>query len=92
MCECCHPSVAISTSGHVAIMVRNNLDGNRDMDVTRSTNGVTFAPATKLGTGSWALNACPMDGGAIDFDRSDIVTTWRREGDDEPYERRPEST
>lgn len=81
VCECCHPSVAISGGGHVAIMFRNNLDGNRDMYIARSANGVTFAPAAKLGTGSWALNACPMDGGAIAFDRADIVATWRREND-----------
>jgi len=79
VCECCHPSVAIGGAGDVAIMFRNNLDGNRDMYVTRSTDAVTFAPATKLGTGSWALNACPMDGGAIGFDGRDVVSTWRRE-------------
>ena len=81
VCECCHPSVAIGAGGHVAIMFRNNLDGNRDMYVTRSTNGVTFAPATKLGTGSWALDACPMDGGGVAFNGGDLVATWRREND-----------
>ena len=81
VCECCHPSVAIGAGGHVAIMFRNNLDGNRDMYVTRSANGVTFAPATKLGTGSWALDACPMDGGGIAFDGGELVATWRREND-----------
>lgn len=81
VCECCHPSVAISADGHVAIMFRNSLDGNRDMYVTRSANGVTFAPATKLGTGSWALDACPMDGGGLAFDGGGLVATWRREND-----------
>ncbi len=65
VCECCHPSVAIGPGGRVAIMFRNNLDGHRDMYVAESKDGVTFSSARKLGTGSWTLNACPMDGGAV---------------------------
>ena len=29
VCECCHPSVAIDDGGSIAIMFRNNVDGNR---------------------------------------------------------------
>lgn len=81
VCECCHPSLAIAPSGGVAVMFRNNLDGNRDMYVARSIDGRTFTPAVKLGTGSWPINACPMDGGAITFDGRDVLATWRREND-----------
>ena len=51
------------------------------MYVAESNDGVTFTPARKLGTGSWALNACPMDGGALSFSADGVVSTWRREGD-----------
>ncbi len=81
ICECCHPSIAISETGDMAFMFRNNLDGNRDMYVSRSSDGVAFSPAAKLGTGSWLLNACPMDGFAVSFDGRDIVAVWRREND-----------
>ncbi len=81
VCECCHPSVAIGADGRVAIMFRNNLSGNRDMYVADSKDGVTFTSARKLGTNSWALNACPMDGGAVSFSADGIVATWRREGE-----------
>ena len=81
VCECCHPSVAIGAAGQVAIMFRNSLSGIRDMHLAESREGVTFTPARKLGTGSWALDACPMDGGAISFSADDVVSTWRREGD-----------
>lgn len=81
ICECCHPSIAISPTGELAFMFRNNLDGHRDLYVSRSSDGVTFSPAAKLGTGSWLLNACPMDGGAVSFDGRDIVAVWRREND-----------
>ena len=81
VCECCHPSVAIGVAGRVVIMFRNSLAGNRDMYVAESNDGVTFMPASKLGTGSWALDACPMDGGALSFSAGGVVSTWRREGD-----------
>ncbi len=79
VCECCHPSVSIGPNGHIAVMFRNNVNGNRDMYVTRSTDGVVFSAATRLGTNSWALDACPMDGGAIDISTDDITAVWRRE-------------
>ena len=79
VCECCHPSVAINNGASMAVMFRNNLDGNRDLYVTRSQDGVVFAPARKSGVGSWALDACPMDGGAIVFERGNVVSVWRRE-------------
>lgn len=81
ICECCHPSIALSADGVIAFMFRNNLDGHRDMYVTRSSDGVVFSPAAKLGTGSWLLNACPMDGGALTFDGREMTAVWRREND-----------
>ena len=81
VCECCHPSVAIGAAGQVAIMFRNSVSGNRDMYLAESKDGATFTSARKLGTSSWALNACPMDGGAISFSPDGVVSTWRREGD-----------
>ena len=81
VCECCHPSVAIGADGRVAIMFRNNLAGQRDMYLAESKDGVTFSPASKLGTNSWTLNACPMDGGAVAFNAEGVVSIWRREGD-----------
>lgn len=79
VCECCHPSVAISGAGEIAVMFRNSIDGNRDLYAARSARGATFAPASKLGISSWALKACPMDGGAVAFDGANIAAIWRRE-------------
>ena len=70
-------------------MFRNELAGNRDMYVVQSTNGgKKFGKAQKLGKGSWKLNACPMDGGMLDFPRQKggaksgkPATVWRREND-----------
>lgn len=81
ICECCHPSIAFDPKGKVVVMFRNSLQGNRDMYVTSSGDlGRTWSRATKLGQGSWPLNACPMDGGAFAFDvKGNLQTVWRRE-------------
>ena len=81
VCECCHPSAAVSDDGRVAIMFRNHIGGNRDMYVarSRSRDAVTFEPAVKLGNGTWALEACPMDGGELALGADEVTTAWRRE-------------
>lgn len=81
VCECCHPSVSIDSTGKVYVMWRNSLGGNRDMYLAASHDkGETFAPAFKLGEGSWLLNACPMDGGALAaMATGKIFTVWRRD-------------
>jgi hypothetical protein len=80
VCECCHPSVTIDDRGRVLVQWRNSLGGNRDIYVASSTDGGnSFGAAQKLGTGSWQLRACPMDGGAIAVGRSEISSVWRRE-------------
>jgi hypothetical protein len=80
ICECCHPSVTVDARGHVYAMWRNWLGGARDMYLARSTDGgLTFQKAEKLGHGTWPLNACPMDGGAIAVDsKGSVVSVWRR--------------
>lgn len=81
ICECCHPSVAVDEQAGVAVMFRNQIDGARDMYVARSTDGRTFAAAEKQGTGTWKIEACPMDGGGLTLSGSGVTSVWRREGD-----------
>lgn len=81
VCECCQPHIAVQGS-EVAIMFRNWLNGSRDLYVTKSMNGgASFAAAQKLGMDTWKLNGCPMDGGGIVVDESNIIhTAWQRKG------------
>jgi hypothetical protein len=64
-------------------MFRNAAEGARDLYVTRSADGgKTFDRAKRLGSDSWKLDACPMDGGGLAVDDIGHVTTvWRRELD-----------
>lgn len=80
ICECCKPSVVMK-GNKVYAMFRNWLDGNRDMYLIESNDmGGTFGEAKKIGLGSWKLNGCPMDGGAIVLDHgSEPMILFRRE-------------
>lgn len=80
VCECCHPSAAIDPQGNIYVMFRNSLAGSRDLYLVRSVDGGrSFASAAKLGSGTWPLNACPMDGGGLAFSSNGTpMTVWRR--------------
>ena len=60
-------------------MFRKSVDGNRDMYVAKSDLPGRFASAAKVGTESWLLNACPMDGGGIGFGTTGLMAVWRRD-------------
>jgi len=81
VCECCHPSVAIDSRGRIHVQWRNSVDGARDTYVASSADGCkSFGKASKLGTGTWPLDACPMDGGAIAAGAGGkIASAWRRD-------------
>ena len=81
ICECCHPSAAFDADGQILVMFRNWLGGSRDLYLTRSRDGVNFSKPERLGTGTWQLNACPMDGGGLVVVGGRIVSAWRREHD-----------
>ncbi|MEO8474484.1 MAG: hypothetical protein ABI477_19940 [Chryseolinea sp.] len=81
VCECCKPSIVVNDT-RVSIMFRNWLMGSRDLYIISSTdNGNKFSECTKLGSGTWHLNGCPMDGGGLTIDTENIIhTAWQREG------------
>ena len=81
VCECCKPSL-VMRGNDVYVMFRNWLNGNRDPYFVHSADGGnSFGNAQKLGKGSWALNGCPMDGGAITISNDGILqTVWNRKG------------
>ena len=81
ICECCHPAVTYDPQGNLYVMWRNALGGNRDLYLaTSGDGGNTFSRASKLGSGSWKLAACPMDGGYVAAAApGDVTTVWRRD-------------
>jgi len=81
VCECCRPSITVKGS-RVAVMFRNWLNGSRDLYVATSVNkGRTFGTAIKIGYGTWKMNACTMDGGGLNFNTDNTISTaWQRQG------------
>lgn len=79
ICSCCHPSLSIDASGRMRIMWRNVVDGYRDLYLTESEDGVHFEAAKKQGSGTWKINACPMDGGGFVVNGGKVTSAWRRE-------------
>lgn len=76
ICECCNPSVEMEANGVVRVMWRNWLGGSRDLYTASSADGGrTFGSPAKLGSGTWVLNGCPMDGGNL----AGPYAVWRRE-------------
>jgi len=81
ICECCHPSLVVLGNNDFAVMWRNKVEGSRDLYTMRLRDGRPVTPPAKQGTGTWKLDACPMDGGGIAYRNGEIVTAWRREHD-----------
>jgi hypothetical protein len=81
ICECCHPAVTFDADGNIFAMWRNSLKGSRDLYFAVSRDeGKTFGDGVKLGSGTWRLNACPMDGGYLAVDsKGKLTTIWRRD-------------
>ncbi len=88
ICQCCHPTLSIDEKGGIYVMWRNVLGGSRDLHLIKSQDGVNFEEARKLGTGTWKINACPMDGGGfVVAPGGQVTSAWRRDGEvilDEP--------
>lgn len=79
VCECCHPGVKFTRDGKIIVMWRNWLGGARDMYLSQSSDGLHFENAQKLGTGTWPLKGCPMDGGSLaSAADGSIAAVWRR--------------
>lgn len=80
ICECCHPNALVTKDKRVYAMFRNNVNGNRDEYLVESEDGgKSFGEARKLGSGTWPLKGCPMDGGGLALRGNELVSVWRRE-------------
>ena len=79
ICQCCDPSIVATGPGKFSVMFRNVADGMRDMYLTEWNTAGKLSEPEKLGKGSWAIDACPMDGGGVALLHSKKITAWRRD-------------
>lgn len=80
ICQCCHPSLLALGGGEFAVMFRNAVGGSRDMYMLKLKDG-KLTPPQKLGSETWKINACPMDGGGMAHTKAGLITAWRRDSD-----------
>jgi len=81
ICQCCHPSLVALGHGEFAVMWRNAVGGSRDLYAMRVRDGAPVGAAVKQGSGTWKIDACPMDGGGIVARNGRLSSAWRREHD-----------
>lgn len=81
ICQCCAPSLASLGGGEFTVMWRNVVDGSRDLYTMRIRDGKPVSEAAKSGSGTWKLDACPMDGGGLAVRNGELFAAWRREHD-----------
>jgi hypothetical protein len=44
-------------------------------------DGKVVSKPAKVGSGTWNINACPMDGGGLVYNNGQLISAWRREND-----------
>ena len=81
ICQCCAPSLAATGAGSFTVMFRNVLGDSRDLYTVRIKDGQVVSKPAKVGSGTWTINACPMDGGGLIYSHGQLISAWRR-GDD----------
>ena len=81
ICQCCAPSLAALGHGEFEVMRRKAVEGSRDLYTMRIRDGQPSGGAVKSGTGTWKLDACPMDGGGLAVRNGGLFAAWRREHD-----------
>ena len=81
ICQCCAPSLVATGPGDFTVMFRNVLGESRDLYTLRVKDGRVISKPAKVGSGTWTINACPMDGGGVLYSRGQLISAWRRGGD-----------
>ncbi len=81
ICQCCAPSLVALGHSEFAAMWRNVVDGSRDLYTMRIRDGKPAGAPAKSGSGTWKLDACPMDGGGVAARNGELYAAWRREHD-----------
>ena len=74
-CDCCQNAVAMAAAGPIVAYRNRSDDEIRDIYVTRRVNGKWMAGAP-VHADSWKINACPVNGPAIDANGRNVAVAW----------------
>ena len=74
-CDCCQTGVALAGSVPVVVYRDRGDDGTRDISIVRLEQGRWSAPAP-VALDGWKIDACPVNGPAVDAQRDTVVVAW----------------
>lgn len=75
VCECCPTSIAVTADGPLVAFRNRGDDETRDIFVSRLNGGAWSAPAAAHADG-WRIDACPVNGPALDAAGTDVALAW----------------
>jgi hypothetical protein len=75
VCECCPTALARTSNGLVAAYRDRADDEVRDIAVTRLVDGA-WSEATPVADDAWLIDACPVNGPALDAGGRRIAVSW----------------
>ncbi|MEX2177468.1 MAG: sialidase family protein [Gemmatimonadaceae bacterium] len=74
-CDCCQTSAAMTAEGPIVAYRDRSPDEIRDISVVRRVGGEWTAPRA-VHADNWQINACPVNGPAVDARARDIAVAW----------------
>lgn len=75
VCDCCQTDVAITAEGPVLVYRDRDADEIRDIALRRRTANGWSEPVVVHADG-WQIDACPVNGPAVDASGSTVVVAW----------------
>ena len=74
-CDCCQTAAALTAKGPIVVYRDRSPDEIRDIYMVRRVGGKWTSPAPVHGDG-WKINACPVNGPAVDARGNDVAVAW----------------
>jgi hypothetical protein len=83
VCDCCPTAAAVTADGPIVVYRDRSDDEARDISVSRLIDGVWSEPVP-VHRDNWRIQACPVNGPAIDARGRDVVVAWFSAVGDQP--------
>ncbi|MDF9795629.1 hypothetical protein OKW21_000892 [Catalinimonas alkaloidigena] len=83
ICDCCQTDAVITDQGAVVVYRDRTEDEIRDIYITREQNGIWSEPQA-VHADKWQINACPVNGPAIEAQGQTIAVVWFTGADNTP--------
>ena len=83
ICDCCQTSVARTTDGPVIVYRDRSEEEVRDISIVRRVGSQWTAPA-RVHADDWKIEACPVNGPAVDARERRVVVAWFTAASDSP--------